>query len=308
MKHTKNGAVVIAIDHGYGNIKTANTITPTGITVYDSEPTFAGDVLLYEGRYYRLGEGHKAFISDKVQDIDFYIFTLMGIARELHREGLTEADVYLAVGLPLTWVKSQRDSFKAYLTAKENVCFTFKGTAYRIRIVGCKVYPQGYTAVLDQLGGMTGVNMLADIGNGTMNVMYINDRKPVESKCWTEKLGVEQCVIRVKNAVMDRFGTALDDTHIKSIIMTGSADISDKYLAVIRPVIEGYCTDIFDALRKYEYNPDTMRLYIVGGGSKLIKNFGTYEKDRVTVIPDVRATARGYEYLTAKQIEREQNG
>ena len=114
-------------------------------------------------------------------------------------------------------MKSQRDSFKAYLTAKEQVSFTFKGTAYRIRIVGCKVYPQGYTAVLDQLGGMTGVNMLADIGNGTMNVMYINDRKPVESKCWTEKLGVEQCVIRVKNAVMDRFGTALDDTHIKSM-------------------------------------------------------------------------------------------
>ncbi len=308
MKHTKNGAVVIAIDHGYGNIKTANTITPTGITVYDSEPTFAGDVLLYEGRYYRLGEGHKAFIPDKVQDGDFYIFTLMGIARELHREGLTAADVYLAVGLPLTWVKSQRDSFKAYLTANENVSFTFKGTAYRIHIVGCKVYPQGYTAVLDQLGGMTGVNMLADIGNGTMNVMYINNRKPVESKCWTEKLGVEQCVIRVKNAVMDRFGTALDDTHIKSIIMTGSADISDKYLAIIRPVIEGYCTDIWGALRKYEYDPDTMRLYIVGGGSKLIENFGTYEKSRVTIIPDVRATVRGYEYLAAKQIEREQNG
>ncbi len=291
MKHTKNGAVVIAIDHGYGNIKTANTVTPTGINAYDSEPTFAGDVLLYEGRYYRLGEGHKAFISDKVQDIDFYIFTLMGIARELHREGLTEADVYLAVGLPLTWVKSQRDSFKAYLTANENVSFTFKGTAYRIHIVGCKVYPQGYTAVLDHLGGMTGVNMLADIGNGTMNVMYINNRKPVESKCWTEKLGVEQCVIRVK-----------------SIIMTGSADISDKYLAVIRPVIEGYCNDIFNALRKYEYDPDTMRLYIVGGDSKLIENFGTYEKSRVTIIPDVRATARGYEYLAAKQIEREQNG
>jgi len=42
---------------------------------------------------------------------------------------------------------------------------------------------------------MAGVNMLADIGNGTMNIMYINSKKPVESKCWTEKLGVNQCVI-----------------------------------------------------------------------------------------------------------------
>ena len=27
-----NGIKIIAIDHGYGNIKTANTVTPTGIT------------------------------------------------------------------------------------------------------------------------------------------------------------------------------------------------------------------------------------------------------------------------------------
>lgn len=305
MKQLKNGTAVIAIDHGYGNIKTANTVTQTGITAYDSPPTFEGNVLCYEGKYYRLGEGHKAFISDKVQDKDFYIFTLMGIAKEMSIGHLTEADVYLAVGLPLTWVKSQRDSFKAYLTAKENVSFTFKDKPYRIRIVGCKVYPQGYTAVLDHLGEMTGVNMLADIGNGTMNVMYINNRKPIESKCWTEKLGVEQCVIRVKNAVMDKFGTALDETHIRSIIMTGKADISDKYLEIIRPVIERYCMDIFNALRKYEYDPDTMRLYVVGGGSRLIEHFGSFESNRVTLISDVRATARGYEYLAVKQIERE---
>ena len=147
--------------------------------------------------------------------------------------------------------------------------------------------------------------MLADIGNGTMNIMYINNRKPVESKCWTEKLGVEQCVIRIKNAVMDKFGTALDDTHIKSIIMTGKADISEKYLEVIRPVISGYCKDVFDSLRKYDYNPDMMRLYIVGGGSRLIQNFGTYEADRVTLNTDVCATAKGYENFAFRQIERE---
>lgn len=305
MRWTNDKVAVIAIDHGYGNIKTANTVTPTGIVAYDSKPTFEGNILCYEGKYYRLGEGHKAFIPDKVQDNDFYLFTLMGIARELNREHITEADMYLAVGLPLTWVKQQRDSFRAYLTEKESVTFTYNDKHYHIRIVGCKIYPQGYTAVLDHLKDMNGVNMLADIGNGTMNVMYINNRKAVESKCWTEKLGVEQCVIRIKNAVMDKFGTALDDTHIKSIIMTGSADISRKYLDVVKPVISGYCIDIFNALRKYDYNPDTMKLYIVGGGSKLIENFGSYEKDRVTLTTDVCATARGYEFLALKQIERE---
>lgn len=62
-----NSIKIIAIDHGYGNIKTANTVTPTGITAYDTEPIFMGNILEYNGRYYRIGDGHKEFVSDKWQ-------------------------------------------------------------------------------------------------------------------------------------------------------------------------------------------------------------------------------------------------
>ncbi len=34
MKRYKN-FLIVGIDHGYGNIKTANTVTPTGITSAD---------------------------------------------------------------------------------------------------------------------------------------------------------------------------------------------------------------------------------------------------------------------------------
>ncbi len=33
-----NNIKIIAVDHGYGNIKTANTVTPTGVTAYETEP------------------------------------------------------------------------------------------------------------------------------------------------------------------------------------------------------------------------------------------------------------------------------
>lgn len=304
MKMTKNGVAVIGIDHGYGNIKTANSVTPTGITAYDSKPTFEGNILCYDNKFYRIGEGHKAFLADKSEDEDFYICTLMGIAKELNNAGKTVADVHIAAGLPLTWVKAQRDSFRQYLTKNENVEFSFKDKDYNVRIVGCTVYPQGYTAVIDRLHDMTGQNMLADIGNGTMNVMYINNKKPIESKCSTEKFGVNQCVIKAKNTVMDRYGIVIDDVHIEQIIRTGSADIAPKYLDIIKAIMREYCSDIFNALRKYEYDPDLMRLYIVGGGSRLIQNFGRYEKDRVTPITDVCATAKGYEYLACQTLNK----
>ena len=50
------------------------------ILSYDSEPLFTGDMLIYNGRYYLIGEGHKEFIADKIRDEDYYLLTLVAIA------------------------------------------------------------------------------------------------------------------------------------------------------------------------------------------------------------------------------------
>ena len=135
------GMKIIGIDNGYGNIKTANCCFPAGLTVHDAEPVFKDDLLVYDGRYYLIGTGHKEFKADKTGDDDYYILTLAAIARELNVYGLTDATVYLAVGLPLTWVSRQREDFKAYLTRNRELAFTFRGKAYRVEIAGVDVFP-----------------------------------------------------------------------------------------------------------------------------------------------------------------------
>lgn len=46
-----NDTFIIGIDHGYGNLKTANTVTPSGVKIHESEPPFKKDVLEYDGKY-----------------------------------------------------------------------------------------------------------------------------------------------------------------------------------------------------------------------------------------------------------------
>ena len=295
---------VIGIDHGYGNIKTANTITPTAIMEYDTEPVFSGNILEYGGKYYRIGEGHKEFIVNKAMDEDFYMLTLVGVACELNRAGMREADVHLAAGLPLTWVRKQRESFREYLLRNAKVEYRYNGKDYRVRFVGCSVYPQGYAAVVNTFGSLKGTNLLADIGNGTMNVLYIVDRKPMEDRSWTEKLGVNQCMIQAKNAIMDNFGLKIDDSIVEQVLRTGTADIAGKYLDCIIAVAKKYTADIFAALRRYEYDPALVRLLIVGGGGCLVRHFGEYDETRVTIIDDLCATAKGYETLASSSLRR----
>ena len=88
-------------------------------------------------------------------------------------------------------------------------------------------------------------------------------------------------------------------------IRYGKADIDSEYAKVLRQAISEYADSIFSLLRKYEYDPKMMRLYITGGGGKLIQNFGTYEHDRVTIIEDICASAKGYEEFAVAQLRRE---
>ncbi len=298
------GVKIIGIDNGYGNIKTANCCFPASLTDHDTEPVFKDDLLIYSGGYYLIGTGHKEFTADKTGDDDYYILTLAAIARELEVYGLTVAAVRLAVGLPLTWVSRQREDFKAYLLRNRDVEFTFRGKEYLVEIAGVDVFPQGFATVAGQLRDFSGSNMLADIGNGTMNIMFINDRRPVTDRMFTEKYGTHQCVLAVRENVMRGHHAAVDDSIINRVLRFGTADIQVDYLATIQDTAKEYVREIFRILREHEYNPALMRLHVLGGGGCLLRNFGEYDPKRVTIYDDICAAAKGYEYLCEQAMLR----
>ena len=73
-------------------------------------------------------------------DEDYYILTLAAIARELSREQITQANVFLAAGLPLSWVVKQRKAFRAYLLQNREVEFSFRRKDYHTFLNSVYVY------------------------------------------------------------------------------------------------------------------------------------------------------------------------
>lgn len=297
--------IIIGIDHGFGNMKTRNTVFRSGVKAYKDVPTFGTDVLEYGGMYYLIGEGHKPFSADKAADQDYYVLTLAAAAKELKCRGLRKADVILAVGLPIVWVSNQREAFKNYLLQERDVSFRYKGLDYQIHISDVRVYPQGFAAVAANLAEYDGINILADIGNGTMNTLYINDHKPQADKFYTDKLGVQQCINQIKNRLLAETGTTVNEGQIEDFLITGRSNIRAEYQQAMQEEAEEYVNGIFTKLVEYDYNPDLMKLYIVGGGGCLVKNFGRYDPERVEIINDICATAKGYEVVAFNSLERE---
>ena len=298
-----NDTFIIGIDHGYGNLKTANTVTPSGVKIHESEPPFKKDVLEYDGKYICIGENHKFFVDDKTADMDNYYLTLYGIAQELSLAGITDSHVHLAVGLPLMWYSEQREGFAEYLRQNEYVEFGYNGKQYRIHIDGVSVYPQGYCAVYDRLKDMSGVNMIADIGNGTMNIMKVIDHKVITDSCRTEKMGDEKCVIEIRNALMNKFHEDINESIIKKFLMNTEQELPQEYENVMRYCAEEYCKSIFNALYKYDYNFRLMKLYVVGGGAIVMSNHNANPPNTM-FITDICANAKGYEFQAKRNLRK----
>ena len=295
-----NGAMIIGVDNGYGNMKTARRCFKTALVKYDSEPVLSRDYLEYEGKFYVIGEGHKGFVADKQSDEDNYILILAAIAKELEARGMKNAvntaRIHLAVGLPLKWVQTQRESFRQYLMKNRVVEVRYKGRVYRLEFIGCTVMPQCYSAVAENLKEFKGITLLADIGNGTMNLMYLNNGRPMESKSWTEKLGVFQCYQKIHNLVQDKTGECLMTEVIESFLRTGETDLPEKYAELMKKATVAYTEEIMQKLKDHEFNAELMRVYFMGGGARLVEQFGKYNPERTVFNHDIRANAKGYEY------------
>ena len=231
MMKTIHNTKIIGIDHGYGNMKTANCCFPTGIAAYDHEPLFTADMLVYGGRYYLIGEGHKEFAPDKIKDEDYYVLTLAAIAKELKAENLTETHIVIAAGLPLTWTSGQKADFKAYLMKNAEVEFSYKKADYHLYIDDVRIYPQGYAAIASFATTLKGVNLIADIGNGTMNTLYMINGKPQQGKMFTEKFGTYQCTLAVREAFMQKTQREINDAIIDEVLITALKPFTSKSVA-----------------------------------------------------------------------------
>ena len=63
--YNMNGTIILGVDAGYGNYKTARCCFPTSVSRSDQPPIFTRNFLEYDGGYYTIGEGHKDIVAEK---------------------------------------------------------------------------------------------------------------------------------------------------------------------------------------------------------------------------------------------------
>lgn len=140
-----NKLEVIGIDHGWSMMKTVTQVFVTGVKEITTTPALFGDVLEYDGKYYKIGTVRQEVKDTKVEDDSFYLLTLAAVAKELKKRGLSDAKVFLAVGLPLTRFGAERNNFIKYLTKNS---LNAPRTIFSIHLSTCKTAVPTAPAIL----------------------------------------------------------------------------------------------------------------------------------------------------------------
>jgi len=270
----------------------------------EEEPIVSKNFVKYKDKFYVIGESHLVYQGNKTDSEDFYILTFAALAEELKFRGLHEANVILAVGLPLAWMKSQGADFKRYLIKEQELHFEFRKERYHVHLCGVEIFPHGFAAVIN-LGAMQGMNMLADIGNGTMNVMQIVDNKPMEKSLVTDKFGVGICMKEIQKELSKENGEDIPEMLIEPLLWNGLQGRTDHTAKKVAYIAKKYTENIRKRLTDYGYKEGLVHLYVIGGGGCLLRNYSDLtEKAGVTFITDICANAKGYETLAEKKSRR----
>lgn len=287
--------ILIGVDNGFGNTKGCNSIIQSGVRKLPTKPPLETHVVEYNGEYYAVSCQKMDIQKSKTENEYTLVSTMAIIGEELKRKGISNADIRLGVGLPLTMMGSQKTDFLNYMLRNRRLNFKYEGKSYSVYIISVDVFPQGYAAVVDKLDKFGTSTVVIDVGSWTIDILPIVEGQPDMAKCKSLSLGTITAMNEINEALRQKFGEEADEAIIKDVMIHKTSNINNEYLQVIQTGLYSYVEDIMNNLRSLKFNSSLTEFVFIGGGASIIKNFSKEIGSNTTIIEDVHINARGYE-------------
>lgn len=299
----KGDKTIIGIDHGYGYIKSAQTIMKSGIKELPIAPPFTEDLLEFNGNIYVVGQTRTEHSADKTINQEYYILTLASMAEEMKKGKVSKLDnVIIAAGLPYSFISAQKNSFRRYLTKNKNIDFKYEGKKYHIGIKDAKIFPQGFPVIAKQLGKYKGKTVsIADIGSRTIDILTFRDGKPLYEMCFSiDNKGTLDCIDMVMKYHLAKFQQEIQEEDIQRIFQDKTVTLSKESVKFVKELIKMYIDDVMKQIVGKGVTGETI---FCGGGATVVKNYYKNLPDTCIIQEDIHCNAAGYEMLAFNTLK-----
>ena len=303
MFYNDKNLLLCGLDHGFSAMKSTHVIFDNGVEQLGGEATLSNNTLVYNGKNYKVGEGRLPMMKTKTEDESYFLLTLVGVAKELDVYHKQNANVILAVGLPFSRFGQEKQEFREYLYRKGEICFRYSGKDYRICIKDVLVFPQCYAAIADRMRMYGAESLIVDIGSKTVDVIHVQKYVPVERESTSIPEALIQCMENIKSSVYQICKKKVSEDIIRQMIVDGDAMIPEDCKTVIRDGLQNFAKRIEAKLSELGFDLEMLPVVYTGGGAMVMKRYGTMRENQVHYLEDIRANARGYEYLARQKCK-----
>lgn len=297
----KKKLLVVGVDHGFSMMKTPHATFENGVEKLGGEATLSNNTLIYEGDHNKVGEGRLPMMQTKTENENYFLLTLASIAKEMDVYQQSEADVILAVGLPFSRFGKEKIEFRNYLLRQGEIAYNYCGKNYCIRIQDVYVFPQCYAAIADKLREYGRENLIVDIGSKTIDVIHTRNYVPVESESTSIPEALIQCMEGIKSSVYQNCNRKISEEMIRQMIQGEDVTMPDDCKLIVREGLVKYARNIEAKLTELGFDLEMVNVVYAGGGASVMKNYGTKKTSNIHYLLDIRANAKGFEFLAMQK-------
>ena len=301
--------MLISIDHGNLYIKTPHTSFPSSIVRRYMHPPVTNDVLEYQGAIYTLSNNRLNYQYDKTLSDQYFLLTLVAIAKELEMVHTTQANIDLAVGLPPEHFGNLRTRFASYF--KKNtapITFQFAGKEYTVELRHVMVFPQAFAAAITQQDviGQYPRLVIIDHGGYTFDYVGLRQKRLDIDICGSLDSGIITLYNQIRETVNAGYGQQLDDDLIQDVLSGQPTILSKDIKRIIHDYARTHVENNLSKLRELHIDLHTMPVLIIGGGAMLLRSY--YEQSpqisKAFFCADTLANAKGFEQLGKAQLQQ----
>lgn len=304
--------LIIGVDNGNANTKTAHVSFISGINTHDLRPPMVDELIEYNDKYYTLSNKRNIYTRDKTKNDDCFILTLFAIAKEILYENKYSSDrmdVYLSTGLPPEHYSLLREKFRDYFLKRGNkIDFKYNDKDFKINILDVLVFPQAFSAIATKASNLKEYSrtFVIDLGGFTVDTFLLANGRPDMSYCRSLELGIITMCNTIKRRVSVAFDIAIEDEHIIDVLTDRPTVLNDNVKNLIFEEARKHVENILDTLREQGVDLKANPAIFAGGGAMLLKKYfeESTKTETTEFILDVSANALGYAILADGQLRR----
>lgn len=310
--HTIN----IGVDVGNYDVKTQNTIVPSGYASSAIKPLLADEYLYYNGMYYYASAERLAVIADKTVNDQCIILSLIAIAKEILyvlqndknvkdiQKAITDVkEIKLGIGLPPGQLNALADrTIKAYEDAmKLGVHYSYANYNFSFRLMKCKVFPQDFTGAFINpecnIPKKYSRYYIVGIGGGTADVIPVIDNMPDVDNCDSFPYGTRIMYSKVIRNVRKQTGVTIRENTVEDVLRGRQTILKEDVKKAIFDCSTAFTNEFFNECSQNGYEFRELPVVFIGGGPLLLRKIIDSNPllcEEHEYIKDVHANAKYY--------------